>query len=149
MLARVAQSVGIALLFIPINTLAFRSLRRDQINDASALVNLARNFGGSIGIAFASTLVTRREQFHQSRLVEWLQSMNPAYPDYANRLGQLTGQGVDANSTLANIYQGVVQQATLLSYLDAFKALALVSIAFLPVLLLLKSGKGGTSPALH
>jgi DHA2 family multidrug resistance protein len=75
--------------------------------------------------------------------------MNPAYPDYAHRLGQLTGQGVDANSTLANIYQGVVQQATLLSYLDAFRALALVFIAFLPVLLLLKSGKGGASPALH
>jgi hypothetical protein len=61
---------GRGVLFIPINMLAFRSLRRDQINDASALVNLARNFGGSIGIAFASTLVTRREQFHQSRLVE-------------------------------------------------------------------------------
>ncbi len=96
-LARIAQSVGIAFLFIPINTLAFRSLRRDQTNDASALVNLARNFGGSIGIAFASTLITRRSQFHQSRLVESLQSMNPAYPDYANQVGQLTGQGAPRN----------------------------------------------------
>ena len=149
MLSRVAQSVAIAFLFIPINTLAFRSLRRDQTNDASALVNLARNFGGSIGIAFASTLVTRRSQFHQSRLVESLQSMNPAYPDYAHQVGQLTGQGADATSTLANIYQGVVQQAMLLSYLDAFKALAFVFFAFLPVLLLLKPGKGGTSAAMH
>src|SRR5208282_3283075 len=112
--------IGIAFLFIPINTLAFRSLTREQTNDASALVNLARNFGGSIGIAFASTLITRRSQFHQSRLVESLQSMNPAYPDYAHQVGQLTGQGAHATSTLANIYQGAVEQAMLLSYLDAF-----------------------------
>ncbi len=148
-LARVAQSVGIAFLFIPINTAAFRSLRREETNDASALVNLARNFGGSIGIAFASTLVTRRSQFHQARLVESLQSMNPAYPDYAKQIGQLTGQDAHATSTLANIYQGVVQQATLLSYLDAFKALAIIFIACLPLVLLLKPGKGGGSPAMH
>jgi len=141
MLARVAQSVAIAFLFIPINTLAFRSILRNQTNDASALVNLARNFGGSIGIAFASTLVTRRSQFHQSRLVESLQSMNPAYPDYANQVGQLAGGGAHSTSTLASIYQGVAQQAALLSYLDAFKALAIVFIVFLPLLLLLKAGK--------
>jgi len=148
-LARVAQSVGIAFLFIPINTVAFRSLRREETNDGSALVNLARNFGGSIGIAFASTLVTRRSQFHQARLVESLQSMNPAYPDYANQIGQLTGQDGHATSTLANIYQGVVQQATLLSYLDAFKALAIIIIVCLPLVLFVKPGKGGTGPALH
>ena len=90
MLARVAQSVAIAFLFIPINTLAFRSLRRDQINDASALVNLARNFGGSIGIAFASTLVTRRAAIppkpprgmaaiNESGVSRLCQSIGPAY----------------------------------------------------------------------
>jgi hypothetical protein len=89
----------------------------------------------------------RCKQFHQSRLVEWLQPMNPACPDYTDRLGQLTGQVVSANSTLANFYQGVVQQATLSSHLYASKALALVFIAVLPVLLLLKSGKGRASPA--
>lgn len=149
MLARVAQSIGIAFLFIPINTLAFRSIRRNQTNDASALVNLARNFGGSIGIAFASTLVTRRSQFHQSRLVESLQSINPAYPNYANQVGQLAGGDAHSTSTLANLYQGVVQQAALLSYLDAFKALAIVLAVFLPLLLLLKPGKGGGPGAVH
>ena len=143
MLARMAQASGLAFLFIPINTVAFRSIRKEQINNASALVNLARNFGGSIGISVASTLVTRRAQFHQSRLTESLQGLNPAYPDYANHVGALYGSGPDASTTLAQIYQGVVQQSTLLAYIDDFKALGLMILATLPILLLVKPGKGG------
>jgi DHA2 family multidrug resistance protein len=79
---RVLQSLALPFLFIPINALAFHDIPPEKTNNASALINLARNFGGSIGIAFASTLVTRRAQFHQSRLVEQLQGLNPAYTDF-------------------------------------------------------------------
>ncbi len=147
MLARMAQGAGLPFLFIPINTVAFRSITPDKINNASALVNLARNFGGSIGISLTSTLLTRREQFHQSRLVEHLQSMNPAYPDFASQVGNLTGAAANAPATLANIYQSAVQQATLLSYLDDFKLLGLLSLGMLPFLLLVKAGKGGGGAA--
>jgi DHA2 family multidrug resistance protein len=147
MLARMAQAAGLAFLFIPINTVAFRSVGRDQINDASALVNLARNFGGSLGISMASTLLTQRSQFHQSRLVESLQSMNPAYPDYANRIGNLYGAGGGTTTTLAHVYQGAVQQATLLAYLDDFKVLGLLILVMLPILLLVKPGRGGGAVA--
>jgi DHA2 family multidrug resistance protein len=147
MLARMAQGAGLPFLFIPINTVAFRSITPDKINNASALVNLARNFGGSIGISLTSTLLTRREQLHQSRLVEHLQSMNPAYPDFASQVGNLTGAAANAPATLANIYQSAVQQATLLSYLDDFKLLGLLSLGMLPFLLLVKAGKGGGGAA--
>ena len=140
---RVLQQAGLAFLFVPINTLAFRDVPHEKTNNASALVNLARNFGGSIGISFASTLLTRREQFHQSRIVEHLQNMNPAYPDYAHQVGNLLGSGPDSTTTLAAIYQQAVQQATLLSYLDDFKLLGVASLALLPLLLLVKPGKGG------
>ena len=147
MLARMAQASAMAFLFIPVNILAFRGIPKDKTNNASALVNLARNFGGSIGISFASTLVTRREQFHQSRLTEHLQNLNPNYPDFASQLGSLTGSGAaDSAGTLANVYQGVIQQATLLAYLDDFKIVGLVFLAMLPLLLLLKPGKGGGGP---
>lgn len=148
MLARMAQAAGLPFLFIPINAVAFRSITPDKTNNASALVNLARNFGGSIGISFASTLMTRREQFHQSRLTEQLQGMNPAYPDFASQLGGAIGSGADAPATLANIYQGAVQQATLLAYIDDFKVLGLVFLGMLPFLLLLKPGKGGGGPGM-
>jgi len=140
---RVLQQAGLAFLFVPINTLAFRDVPHEKTNNASALVNLARNFGGSIGISFASTLLTRREQFHQSRIVEHLQNMNPAYPDYAHQVGNLLGSGPDSTTTLAAIYQQAVQQATLLSYLDDFKLLGVACLALLPLLLLVKPGKGG------
>jgi DHA2 family multidrug resistance protein len=140
---RVLQGAGLAFLFVPINTLAFRDVPREKTNNASALVNLARNLGGSIGISFMSTMLTRREQFHQSRLVESLQSLNPSYPHYASQIGNLFGGGPDTMTTLAGIYQQAVQQATLLSYLDDFKILGVMSLALLPLLLLVKPGKGG------
>ena len=146
MLARMVQGASLAFLFIPINAMAFRSITKDKTNNASALINLARNFGGSIGISFMSTMLTRREQFHQSRLVESLQSMNPAYPDFASQVGSVMGGGAKGSSTLASIYQGAVQQATLLSYLDDFKILGLLFLGMLPLLLLVKAGKGGDGP---
>ena len=149
-LARMVQAAALAFLFIPINTLAFRDVPRDKTNNASALINLARNFGGSVGISVASTMLTRREQFHQSRLVELMQGMNPAYPDYARHLAAALGSTPDSQVTLAAIYQNVVQQATLLSYLDDFKLLGLFFLALLPLLLWVRPGKGGgPAAAMH
>jgi MFS transporter, DHA2 family, multidrug resistance protein len=144
---RVMQSASLAFLFVPINSMAFRDIPPEKTNNASALINLARNFGGSIGIAFASTLLTRREQFHQSRLVEQLQNLNPAYTDYAHQVGSVYGTAPDSAATLAGIYQTAIQQATLMSYLDGFKILGLIFLGLLPLLLLVRAGKGGGGPA--
>jgi DHA2 family multidrug resistance protein len=147
MMLRMLQSAALPFLFVPINAMAFRGVPPEKTNNASALINLARNFGGSVGIAFASTLLTRREQFHQSRLVEHLQPLNPSYPDFAHGVGSMLGAAPDSPTTLAGIYQTAVQQATLLSYLDDFKVLAILFLALVPLLLLVKPGKGGGVPA--
>jgi MFS transporter, DHA2 family, multidrug resistance protein len=138
-LGRVIQAVGLAFLFLPINALAFRNVPKDRSNYASALINLARNFGGSIGISVASTLVTRREQFHQSRIVEHLQSFNPGYDSYINQLGHATH--ATPQMSLAQTYQLGTTQAMLMSYLDAFAAFAVIFLLLLPLLLLVKPGK--------
>jgi len=143
---RVLQSASLPFLFLPINQMAFRDVPPGKTNNASALINLARNFGGSIGIAFASTLLTRRAQFHQSRIVEQLHGLNPAYPDFAHQVGGVLGATPDAPTTLANIYQGALQQAALLSYLDDFMVLGVLFLALLPLLLLVRAGKGGDGP---
>jgi DHA2 family multidrug resistance protein len=149
MFARVIQSASLAFLFVPLNAMAFRGIPPSKTNNASALINLARNFGGSIGISVASTLLTRREQFHQSRLVESLQQLNPSYPDFARQLGHALGTTGNAPASLASIYQNVSNQATLLSYLDDFKLLGLVFLALLPLLLLVKKGTGGGAQMAH
>ena len=146
-LGRTLQAIGLALLFLPINALAFRDIPKARSNYASALVNLARNFGGSIGISFASTLVTRREQFHQSRLVEHLQGLNPNYTEFANQATQLTHTTPGSAAALAQSYSLATSQAMLLSYMDAFFAVAVVFVAVLPLLFFVTpgpaSGKGG------
>ena len=147
MLTRILQAIALAFLFVPLNTMAFRSIPPAKTNNASALINLARNFGGSIGISFASTLLTRREQFHQSRLVETAQQLNSSYPEYASHLASALGSTPDSGTTIANVYQGIISQATLLSYLEDFKVLGLVFLAMLPLLLLVKSAPPGQMPA--
>lgn len=149
-LVRMFQAASLAFLFVPLNTLAFRDLPAGKTDNASALINLARNFGGSIGISFVSTMLTRREQFHQSLIVEHLQPMNPAYADYAQHLGAALRSAPSSPATLAHIYQGAVQQATLMSYLDDFKVLGWVFLALLPLLLWVRPGTGGGRPvAVH
>ena len=67
--ARIYQSVGLAFLFIPVNTIAFLGLPPGKNNDASAIINMMRNLGGSFGIAIATTILARRQQLHQNVLV--------------------------------------------------------------------------------
>jgi len=141
MLARIFQAAGMAFLFVPVSTLAFRSIPAARMNSASALINLARNLGGSVGLSVASVFLERREQFHQSRIVESLQPLNPAYPSFVQQMG-----GMDAPGTLDRIYQTALQQASLLSYLDVFKMLALMCLVLIPFLFLLRPGKGSGAP---
>ena len=67
---RVYQSIGLAFLFIPINTAAFASATGENSNQISSIVNLCRNIGGSVGISLVTTLIARRSQIHQDGLAQ-------------------------------------------------------------------------------
>ena len=84
---RIYQMVGLPFLFIPINTVAYDRLPPDKTNQASALMNVARNLGGSIGISLANVELVQREQFHQSRLVE---NTAPSSPIFQSTVQQMT-----------------------------------------------------------
>lgn len=77
-IARLLQAVGMAFLFVPINTAAYAFLPRDKNNAASGLMNLARNIGGSVGISVATTMLDRRTQVHLTDLARNLSAGNPA-----------------------------------------------------------------------
>src|SRR5207237_59443 len=64
--ARAVQGFGIAFLFVPTSQLAYSYLPKNKNNKASSLTNLFRNQGGSFGIAFVTTVLARRAQYHQS-----------------------------------------------------------------------------------
>ena len=148
-MARMWQSVGIPFLFIPITTVAYVGLRPDQNNQASAMMNVVRNLGGSIGIAGIQALLSQRQQFHQARYVEQLNPLNLNYSNAVQALANnLAGHGVppeqSTTAAIAEIYRQLVQQTMMLSYIDAFHAMMIIIFASLPLVLLLRKPQKGT-----
>jgi DHA2 family multidrug resistance protein len=131
--ARMFQSLGFAFLFVPIQTLAYSDLPPDKSNNASALINLMRNLGGSVGISVGTTLLARRSQIHQDRLVSHLTPTSTAFQNALHHLTQrFTEHGVAPNEAtqraLATIYHEVQTQAAMLSYLDTFVVLLIACL---------------------
>ncbi len=152
MWCRVFQASGIAFLFVPFTTVAYVGLPARKNNEASALINLMRNLGGSFGISIVQTMLARREQFHQLRLVEHLTPYDAAYREALPRLaGVVTGSApIGSNSQpFAALYAAVQQQAEMLSYIDIFHVLAWASLLLLPIVFLLPKTKPGQAPAGH
>jgi DHA2 family multidrug resistance protein len=150
MMARVYQAVGLAFLFVPINTAAYSGLPRDKNNAASGLMNLARNIGGSVGISFVTTGLARRAQFHQARLAE---NFNAANPQFRSMLHGMTntfsgsGPGFGGTSAQQHAYAmmqaNVIRQSTMLAYIDNFWVLGVVIGCLIPCVFLIKKGKVG------
>ena len=128
---------GLAFLFVPINTIAYSGLPPGRSNDASALINLMRNYGGSVGVSLVQTMIDRRSQFHQSRLAESITNVNPVYYQAVHG---------PAHRTLAGIYSEIGLQAGMFAYLDIFKVLSILAFCGIFVALFLKRielGEGG------
>jgi DHA2 family multidrug resistance protein len=149
--SRVYQSLGLAFLFIPINTVAYLGLPREKSNAASAIINMMRNIGGSVGISFATTLIARREQYHQNMLVEHVTPYSSTYQSTIQNLQQIYGAGsssaVDAlHHAQAQLYAMVQQQATTLSYVDSFWVFGMIFLAMIPLVFLMRRPAAGESP---
>ena len=152
--ARVLQAVGLAFLFVPINTAAYAYLPREKNNAASGLMNLARNIGGSVGISFVTTLLDRRTQKHVSDLMSHLTSANAQFQAMLQATAQnLMAHGTssaDAQKQAYGVVQNLVQrQATMLAYIDNFHVLAYVILAMLPTVFLMKKTKSSGGMAVH
>jgi len=148
-LARVWQALPIPFLFIPLTHAAYVGVPQDRSNHASALLNVARNVGGSVGISLMQAFISNRSQFYQSRYTE---TLNPLNGNYVHGIDQITealtshGQPlVDANQiAVAQLYQGLMQQVSMRAYIDAFWVLMVFVIVVLPVVLLMRSTPRGS-----
>jgi len=146
--SRFLLGAGLPLIFVPIMAASYDGLPAGKTDQASALMTAARNTGGSIGIAIVSNILTHREQFHQSRLVE---HAIPSSVPFQNSLAQITNAFVAQGSSLNDakqqaivwIGQQIQAQATFLSYVDAFWVLMLISLAAVPLALTLRKVKLG------
>jgi len=138
--------LGMAFLFIPINVMAFYFIPKERINNATGIINLARNIGGSVGIANVTTLLARRAQFHQNVLVSHLTPLDPMYRNALQGASQfLAQQGSNAsqayNQAQGLIYGNLLRQANMLAFVDAFWLLGYTFIAMIPLMFLLKKAR--------
>ena len=76
---RVVLGIGMGFIFISLTTLTLSHIPRERMTDATSMYNLLRNIGGSVGVAFVTTILARRAQFHQARLVEHLTPFDMPY----------------------------------------------------------------------
>ena len=152
-MARIYQAAGLAFLFVPITNASYVGLKPNQTNEASALINLMRNLGGSFGISIAQALILQRAQFHQSRLVENITPTDPQYHQTLNRIAEgLVHRGAPPaaaiRAAVQQIGEIVMRQAQILSYLEVFRLMAYFAFAALPLVFLLKRAKPGQA-AMH
>jgi len=146
--ARAYQALGLAFLFVPINTASYTGIPPGKTNNVSALMNLSRNLGGSFGIAILSTILSRRSQFHINTFSYHTSDYNPNFVEWMNRTTQLLQQQGASVMEATNQARGlmwaqVLKQSSILAFLDAFYFLMILIICVMPFVFLLKKNKPG------
>jgi DHA2 family multidrug resistance protein len=153
--ARIYQAVGIAFLFVPINTVAYAFMPPNKSNAVSALINLGRNIGGSVGISLVTFFLARRAQVHQSVLIGHLNPYNDRFRQALRGSTQAFAAAGSSASTAsaqayALLYGSVQRQATMLAYIDCFLLLAALFGCLIPIVFIMrKVGPHKGAPPVH
>jgi DHA2 family multidrug resistance protein len=132
----VVQGLGLGLIFVPLQSLAFETLEPRLRTTAAALLNLGRNVGGSVGISIVSSQLVRMSQVAHADMAA---SIGSNVPTTTGAL--LQSLGVPGNAVLALINAEVTRQAVFIAYLDDFKLMMIITFAVLPLLLLMRRGQ--------
>jgi DHA2 family multidrug resistance protein len=144
--ALIIRGLALGLLFTPINNVAFGSLKPHEAQQASGLINLARQLGGSFGIAVLGAYLTRHIAYHRADLVTNYYAGNPAFQErYGAIVSGLTAQGVsiaEAQSKAYAIMDGILmRQSSMNAYNDAWLLLLTSFLCVIPAVFLLHGPK--------
>jgi len=140
------------MLFTPINNVAYASLEPSEAQQASGLINLSRQLGGSFGIAVLASYVTTHTQIHRADLVSNVYPGNPLVEQRlqgfaANLMAHWYSPDAAQRSAYALLDQQVTRQAAMLSYNNAWMLLLLSFLVVSPAILLLRKHRGRAAPA--
>ncbi|MRR56782.1 MAG: DHA2 family efflux MFS transporter permease subunit [Deltaproteobacteria bacterium] len=151
---RIVLGVGLGMIFVPLITITLSTIPKMEMGNATGINNLLRNIGGSVGIATATTLLSRMSQFYQTNLAA---HVNPYSPITHSRLAELqqgaVAKGIDAitaqKTALGIMYGTVLKQAAMLAYNYIFWIIGIAFLVVIPFLLLLKKPKGHGPLEIH
>jgi DHA2 family multidrug resistance protein len=154
-LPRFIQGFAAGFIYVPLSTLTLATIRRDKLVNATAVYSMARNLGGSVGIAVVTTLLAQRSQLHQTTLVSHITAWDPATRErLAQWASHFATRGSDAftaeRQAMAMLYRETVAQAQLLAYADDFWLLAVMFTAvplILPFMRRIRLGSRGAAGA--
>ena len=140
---RVVMVLGMPFLFVPISVMSYVGIPQEKNNEVSGLTALARNIGGSLGVSFISTMLLRRAQTHQQFLSAHVFSASPTYLGMKNGIAAAMQNGgysaADAaKGAAARIYDMMLQQATVLAYVDTVHVIVVILACLIPIGYLMK-----------
>ena len=153
--ARALQGLGYAFFFVPLSVISYSQLTPAQNNKASSLTNFFRNWGGSFGIAFITTMSERRQNFHQAtvgaNLAPSSGSLRTAIQQTAAYLQSHGFSHTDAlSAAYARYYDQLQAQTRLLAFMDCFYILGVVTLIAAPLVLFTKKFKlAAKAPPAH
>ncbi|MGH9448531.1 MAG: MFS transporter, partial [Terriglobia bacterium] len=140
---QILMGAGLAFVFVPFATISVDPIPNEEMGYATSITGFTRNVGASFGIAFSATLLSRRDQLYQNRLVA---HVNPDNPNYRSLLSALQNEFVRkgysfstaGHQALSEIYRMVIHQASVLSYLDGFRILAVLFVLVAPIVWIMR-----------
>lgn len=147
------RGVGLGFLSVPISTMALSTLKGAQIGQGAAFSGMARQLGGSFGVALISTYLTRDIVNHRGNLVDNLNIYDPAVQARVQGMAAgMQAKGMAPNTALATAHKmldgSVSVQATILSYMDIFLYIGIMFLVFVPIVLIfIKNSKTKMSMA--
>lgn len=146
------MGLALGMLFVPLTTISMDPIPNESMGNATSLFNLVRNLGGSIGIAAVSTIQTRRQQVDMNVLGAHVRPGNPLAESMLNMfrsyfLGRGSGPAQAALQARAAIWSMIQQQAAEMSYNTTFRILAILFIAMIPFVFLMKRPSMKKGPA--
>ena len=142
---RIVLGIGMGFFFVPLTTLTMSGIRKEDMGNATAVYNLLRNLGGSFGVAFVTTILSQRSQFHQFRLVEHLTPFERNYQVATNSISEIMyykgfPESLSDHASLLAIYKELSRQASMMSFNDAFYLTSIIMVCILPIVLLMRKG---------
>ena len=138
----IVNGIAISFIFVPLTTATMSQLHQQQLGNATGLYNLMRNLGGSIGIAFVTTMLARGAQVHQALMVGSLAPDNPAFRQQLAAVNHLMANHADPVTASRQAYTAVYslldQQAHLWAFVDNFFIFGALALVTMPLIFLFK-----------
>jgi DHA2 family multidrug resistance protein len=145
------QGISLSMIFVPLTTISMGQVPRENMGNATSLFNLMRNLGGSVGIASIVMMNTRFQQKYTSILGSHVTESNPASRQWIDSLRGMflstgSGAGLADGQAYTAVFGMVQRQAAMRAFIDVFLIVAVIFLAMIPLVLIMKRPQAGAGP---